>query len=140
MNRDYYGPHLMVDILEADRRALGDLSKVSRFLDELPDKIGMKKLTPPIVFPYHPEGDPMDPEAGITGFIVIAESHISIHTYPHQGRAYFDAFSCRPFKPAQVLELLLREFIVTRYDSNLVKRGALNPRCALGKTGTAPAP
>ncbi len=140
MNKDYYGPHLMVDILEADRGALGNLSKVSAFLDELPDRIGMKKLTPPIAFPYNPGGDPMDPEAGITGFIVIAESHISIHTYPHQGRAYFDAFSCRPFKPGLVLDLLLRAFKVTRYHSNLVKRGALNPRCSLGETPSAPRP
>jgi len=130
----------MVDILEADPQALGDLARVSRFLDELPDKIGMKKLTPPIAFPYNPGGDPMDPEAGITGFIVIAESHISIHTYPHKGRAYFDAFSCRPFQPGKVLELLLKEFQVKRYDSNLVKRGALNPRCSLEEARPAPAP
>ena len=130
----------MVDILAADREALGDLAKVSRFLDELPDKIGMKKLTPPIAFPYHPGGNPDDPEAGITGFLVIAESHISLHTYPHQGRAYFDAFSCRPFQPSLVLDLLLKEFKVTRYDSNLVKRGALNPRCALEESRSAPTP
>ena len=127
MNRNYYGPHMMVDVRAADRTALAELSRVSNFLGRLPDLIGMNRLTPPITFPYYPGNDPLDPEAGITGVVVIAESHISLHTYPNQGRAYFDAFSCRPFDQELVLDFLIKEFGIQDYDMHLVRRGALKP-------------
>lgn len=140
MNKNYYGPHLMVDVLAADPAALGDLARVSAFLGSVPDAIGMHKLTPPIAFPYHPGGDPLDPEAGITGIVVIAESHLSLHTYPHQGKAYFDAFSCRSFDPEQVLEMLIRAFGVTEYRHYLVRRGALPPVVRVPGRRRMPAP
>ena len=140
MNKNYYGPHLMVDILAADPGALGDLTRVSAFLGSLPDSIGMHRLTPPIAFPYHPGGDPLDPEAGITGIVVIAESHLSLHTYPHQGKAYFDAFSCRPFDPRRVLDLLIREFLVTDHRHYLVRRGSLAPTLRAPGRRRVPAP
>ncbi len=122
----------MVDIEIADKKALGDLERVSKFLDKVPDAIGMKKLTPPIAFQYNPYGDESHSEAGITGFIIIAESHISIHTYSNQGKAYFDAFSCKPFDSEKVLKLLLEEFKVKRYKSYLVERGTFNSaHCAI---------
>ena len=56
--------------------------------------VNMTKITQPHVFPY--EG--LVPEdKGITGVVVIAESHVSIHTFPLKRYAFVDVFSCKPF-------------------------------------------
>jgi len=89
-----YGPHLMLDLSECNPKTLDDLESCFKLLDELPEKIGMKKITQPYVIRYsgiYPDDD------GITGITVIAESHISLHTYPKKYFAFVDIFSCKPF-------------------------------------------
>jgi S-adenosylmethionine decarboxylase len=54
----------------------------------------MTKITRPYVFRY--EGS-FAGDDGITGVVIIAESHISLHTYPHKNFVFVDLFSCRPF-------------------------------------------
>lgn len=48
----------------------------------------------------HPVGDAVfhrfPGEGGITGFVVLSESHLSCHTYPESGYAAFNLYSCRP--------------------------------------------
>jgi len=96
MNRmkDGYGPHLMLDLGECNPAILNDLDACFNLLNELPRKIGMTKITQPYVFRYNaqiPEDD------GITGVTIIAESHISLHTYPKKNFVFVDLFSCKPF-------------------------------------------
>jgi len=96
MNRmkDGYGPHLMLDLGECNPVILNDLDACFNLLNELPKKIGMTKITQPYVFRYNaqiPEDD------GITGVTIIAESHISLHTYPKKNFVFVDLFSCKPF-------------------------------------------
>src|SRR5213080_508669 len=69
-----FGPHLTLDLSECDRRKLSDLSHIYDLLDELPDVIGMHKITPPYTFIYRPGDNPS--EWGVSGFVIIAESHI----------------------------------------------------------------
>src|SRR6266699_2854391 len=49
-----FGPHLTLDLSECDPRKLSDLSHIYDLLDELPDVIGMHKITPPYTFIYRP--------------------------------------------------------------------------------------
>lgn len=91
---DGYGPHLMLDLGECSPAVLDDLDACFNLLNELPEKIGMTKITQPYVFRYKgqvPEND------GITGVTIIAESHISLHTYPKKNFVFVDLFSCKPF-------------------------------------------
>src|SRR6266699_3114995 len=90
-----FGPHLTLDLSECDRRKLSDLSHIYDLLDELPDVIGMHKITPPYTFIYRPGDNPS--EWGVSGFVIIAESHISIHTFPDRNSAFVDIFSCKQF-------------------------------------------
>src|SRR6266581_1939936 len=85
-----FGPHLTLDLSECDRRKLSDLSHIYDLLDELPDVIGMHKITPPYTFIYRPGDNPS--EWGVSGFVIIAESHISIHTFPDRNSAFVDFF------------------------------------------------
>jgi S-adenosylmethionine decarboxylase len=89
-----YGPHLMFDLNDCNSAILDDLEACFRLLNELPEKIGMTKITQPYVFRYH---GPVPEDEGITGVTIIAESHISLHTYPKKNFVFVDIFSCKPF-------------------------------------------
>jgi S-adenosylmethionine decarboxylase len=102
-----YGPHLMLDLAGCNAEILDDLDACFKLLNELPEKIGMTKITQPYVFRYRgviPEDE------GITGVTIIAESHISLHTYPRKGFAFVDLFSCRPFDVKNAEEYIVQFF------------------------------
>ena len=89
-----FGPHVMLDLNQCNQDHLSSVDRCFKLLDDLPNKIGMTKITMPHVFPY--EG--LVPEdKGITGVVIIAESHLSIHTFPLKSYAFIDIFSCKPF-------------------------------------------
>ncbi len=73
---------------------MGDSDFIYRFLDEYPPSIGMTKIASPAVYTYH---GPKPQDWGISGFVLIAESHISIHTFPQRGYINIDVFSCKEF-------------------------------------------
>lgn len=116
-----YGPHLMMDLGDCDSALLDNLSLCSGLLDSLPAKIGMTKITPPYVFRYAAE-KPED--SGITGVVIIAESHMSIHTYPLKRYAFVDIFSCKPFDERKAEKTVVDAFnsaspIVNRQDRGM---------------------
>ena len=89
-----FGPHLVFDGFGCPRERLEDLTALYRLLDGLPDRIRMTKIMPPYVFRH---GLPEDPAGGLSGFVLIAESHISLHTFPGRGYVNADVFSCETF-------------------------------------------
>ena len=93
--------HLAIDGHGASPEKLEDTDTVYRFLDEFPDAIGMNKIIPPQVYPY-PGKTPED--WGVSGFVIIAESHISVHTFPDRQYVNIDIFSCKDFDAASSLE------------------------------------
>jgi S-adenosylmethionine decarboxylase len=88
--------HLVVDGYGGDLDKLKDIDLVYRFLDEYPSAIGMTKIAPPQVYTYHGK-TPQD--WGVSGFVLIAESHISVHTFPERRYVNIDIFSCNEFDP-----------------------------------------
>lgn len=120
-----YGPHLMLDLCDCDPMLLDNLSLCSCLLDSLPAKIGMTKITPPYVFRYAAE-KPED--SGITGIVIIAESHISLHTYPMKRFAFVDIFSCRPFDEYMAKEIVVDAFHSASQIVNRQDRGVCFPR------------
>ncbi len=61
--------------------------------------------------------------AGITGVVLLAESHMSVHTWPESGYAAFDIFMCGPLKPRKALALLARAMGASRHDVREIQRG-----------------
>ncbi|MDZ4245897.1 MAG: S-adenosylmethionine decarboxylase, partial [Dehalococcoidia bacterium] len=75
---------------------------------------------PPYVFRYIGE----KPEDwGISGLVLIAESHISIHTFVDRSLINIDVFSCKAFDAKQVTEKLQKKLKITRVRSYLLERG-----------------
>lgn len=115
----------MLDLSECDQDRINDLDFIFNFLNTLPDKIGMVKITQPYVFPYSglvPE------DQGITGFVVIAESHLSIHTFAEKGYAFVDLFSCKPFNTDLARDIIIKTFISKKPKVYMIERGAGFPR------------
>ncbi len=126
MNRQsHFGPHLMLDLSECDQRRIGDLDFIFQFLSTLPDKIGMVKITQPYVFPY---GGLVPEDRGVTGFVVIAESHLSVHTFVEKGYAFVDLFSCKPFDTDRARDLIIEAFVSKKPEVYMIERGAGFPR------------
>jgi len=59
---------------------------------------------------------------GLTAVVILAESHISLHTYPEQGKAYLDAFTCGALNPQQILKAFCGLTGATIVDSQTIKR------------------
>ena len=115
-----FGPHLMLDLNQCDPLKLNSIDHCFKLLDELPTLIGMTKVTMPHVFPY--EG--LVPEdKGITGSVIIAESHISIHTFSLKEYAFIDIFSCKPFQTSSAIDYCIKLFESKDPDINIVYRG-----------------
>ncbi len=124
-NGSYFGPHLMLDLSDCDQERINDLGFIFDFLNAVPEKIGMNKITQPYVFHY--EG--IRPEdKGITGFVVIAESHLSVHTFVEKGYAFVDLFSCKPFDTDMARDLIVEAFASKRPEVYMLERGTGFPR------------
>jgi len=116
-----------LDMYGCDRSKLESVEYVAKFLDGLPAKIGMTKIIPPYTFRY--EG--IKPEDwGVSGIVLIAESHIAIHTYPEKNYASFDAFSCKEFDANKVAEMVVKTFGAKTYEKNSFERGKHFPKDA----------
>lgn len=116
-----YGPHLTYDGYDADCLRLNDMQVVFDFLLKLPTIIGMQRLTQPYVMSYDGADKPND--YGVTGIVIIATSHISIHTYPYDKTFFLDIFSCRRFDQEKALAFIRKTFSAKKEEVNLVVRG-----------------
>jgi S-adenosylmethionine decarboxylase len=70
------------------------------------------------------------PNQGVTGVLLLAESHCSIHTWPEYGMAAFDIFICgetanRKKKAHAALETLIAELNPVRVQQQTIVRGVL---------------
>jgi S-adenosylmethionine decarboxylase len=120
-----FGQHLTIDASSCDRKRLVDQSLVYDILNNLPEKLGMHKMTMPYAVKW------MDPGAtipGISGFVMIAESHISIHTFPEKDYVFIDVFSCRGFDVEEATKLLVSAFGAKKHTKDVVTRGTDFPR------------
>jgi len=121
-----FGPHLMVDGYQADYNVLSSIEAITNFLDELPKEIEMTKIMPPYVFKY--DGGEKPEDWGISGFVIIAESHISIHTFPEKEYFSLDIFSCKDFDIDKALEIIKNFFHTENLEIRTTKRGTEFPR------------
>ena len=116
-----FGLHVTIDASWCNKRKLASVTLVYDILNKLPEKIGMTKMTLPYVVKW------MDKFShgteGISGFVMIAESHISVHTFPDQDYVFMDIFSCKNFDAERAIKYLINAFEAKKFANNIVKRG-----------------
>jgi S-adenosylmethionine decarboxylase len=101
----------MLDLLDCPEEKLGDEVFITKFLERFPGEIQMQKISPPYVFRWE-EGE----DKGISGVVLIAESHITIHTFPARKMAFVDVFSTKEFDLAFVSNYLVNYFEAQKHE------------------------
>jgi S-adenosylmethionine decarboxylase len=111
--RAYAGDHLLVELWDAER--LGDAPHIQNALERAARAAEATVLHSH----YHPFGEGM----GVSGVTILAESHISIHTWPERGYAAIDVFMCGNCDPMRTLPVLEAAFRPGRIETHLIQRG-----------------
>jgi S-adenosylmethionine decarboxylase len=126
MKSVHFGEHLMVDGYGGSKEKLDDKNLVLKILNELPLKLGMNKLNNPEVF--NAPGNNIKDPGGWSGFVVIQESHISIHTFPSRGFVSADVYTCRNGLDKKIISSYFSEcFHLKEMEINFVLRGTRYP-------------
>ena len=122
-----FGPHLMLDCYGCNENKLKDLKFVLKFLDDLPDLIKMHKISEPHAVDYPGNPKSFD-EGGISAVVIIAESHISIHTFPSHKYMSVDIFSCKNFDMEKAIDFVVKTFEAKKIEKKLIHRGSEFPK------------
>jgi S-adenosylmethionine decarboxylase len=117
--------HVMLDLYECNPELLADETFLCQVLDEYPDLIGMEKVSP-IELRYIATSNPLD--AGYSGFVIIATSHVSLHVWPAYKMANMDIFSCEHFDQESVVRFATMKFQSEDVEVNVVERATRSPR------------
>jgi len=120
-----FGPHLILEAYGSPKDSLADMGVLSSVLDAYPAKLDMTKIMPPYVFTYH---GTVEDDWGVSGIVLIAESHISIHTFPDKGFVTLDIFSCRDFDVDAAIDYFCEKFKPESFDKQILMRGREFPR------------
>lgn len=107
------GAHLIVDLYGGSR--LDDLEHVERTLVDCVEAAGATLLH---IHLHH-----FDENGGISGVAVLAESHISIHSWPEHDYAALDVFMCGDTEPERCIDVLRDAFTPSRVAVNEILRG-----------------
>ena len=116
--------HLTIDGYGGDRELLSSEALVSSLLDRYPDEINMTKISTPFVTRYI--GDKAE-DWGVSGFVIIAESHIAIHTFPERGYVWVDVFSCKEFEIDGATGHIVDAFGLSHITTRVLERGLEYP-------------
>ena len=154
-NYEFDGRHLMIDAITIDAKKIVEATVGITFLEEVVRRIDMTMILPPITvkFPHatsemdrilkrlENEG-PADSSTansiredlrqrnddayGYSSFVMIAESHISIHTFPELNYISFDCYSCKYFETDKVIEIFKEYFELKKLEVQVIKRRVPN--------------
>ena len=111
----YAGSHLIIDLWEAE--GLDDRDRIEQALIDAVKAAGATLL--------HIHLHTFTDGGGISGVAVLAESHISVHTWPEKGYAAFDVFMCGDAEPRKALGVFKAAFNPGRIVIGEHKRGVL---------------
>ena len=108
----FAGDHLIIDLYDAQQ--LDDQAHIERTMRACVDASGATLL--------HIHLHPFEP-TGVSGVAVLAESHISVHTWPEAGFAAFDVFMCGDTRPEKCIDILADAFKAKNVEVTNLKRG-----------------
>jgi S-adenosylmethionine decarboxylase proenzyme len=108
------GRHLLVEYTGCDASVLDDLKRIEALMN-LAAKSARTNIVASVFQPFEPQG--------VTGVVVVEESHLSIHTWPEVGYAAVDFFTCGDSIPEMAHRVLSEGLRAERAEVIIVDRG-----------------
>lgn len=109
---------MIIELYGCNTESINDVTEVERILTESA-KLSNATIVQPVFHQFSPHG--------VSGVVVIAESHFSIHTWPEYGYCALDIFTCGDLIDSDVsLKHLKREFQAENMSVMEIKRGTLD--------------
>lgn len=116
---DYLGRHLLAEFYNCSSEVLNNENRIAEIMTAA---LELSKAT--IVKPFFHKFSPH----GVSGIIVIAESHLAVHTWPEYSFAAVDLFSCGNFDFIETLKFIRDSLKSDNYSIQDIKRGInINP-------------
>ena len=111
------GRHLLVELKNCNKEVLNNLDYLQESLCETAQKIGATVLNR-VFHQFCPQG--------VSGVVVIAESHLCIHTWPEYGYAAVDIFTCgTSINPHDAIGLMIEKLDARTFSFMELKRGEI---------------
>jgi S-adenosylmethionine decarboxylase len=115
MLMDTIGYHYVVEASGCDPEVLKDPNKIREIFLEAA-KVGNMEVKASYFFRFSP--------TGVSGVVIVAESHISVHTWPEEGYAALDVYTCgEKADPEKAVDYILEKFGAQYAHVSEVKRG-----------------
>jgi S-adenosylmethionine decarboxylase proenzyme len=111
---DTFAQHLLVELHGCDKALLDDRERVAGLMRQAAELAGARVVAE-VFHPYAPQG--------VTGVLVIEESHFSVHTWPESGYAAIDFYTCGACTPELAARALATSFGASSVRILTVHRG-----------------
>ena len=119
LDNDALGRHVLAEVYGCSFEILNDVKKVEEVMVNAALEAGAE-LREVVFHKFSPQG--------VSGVVVISESHLAIHTWPELGYAAVDVFTCGDrVDPWDAINYLKELFGATDMDANEVERENLRP-------------
>ena len=111
------GKHLLLELNDCDPKLLNDISFIREIMLAAANESGATVLGESF-HQFSPQG--------VSGVILIAESHLSVHTWPEHGYAGADIFTCGTrVKPERAAEVIIAKLKPGTHSVILMNRGMI---------------
>ncbi|SIR17973.1 adenosylmethionine decarboxylase [Halanaerobium kushneri] len=115
--KEILGKHIVLEISECNNKKLNDVEFVEKIMVKAALTAGLEISD--VVFNQFKS-------QGVTGVVMIAESHLTIHTWPELGYAAVDLFTCsQSFNTFAAVDLIKEKFEAKRTEVEEIKRGTI---------------
>ena len=112
---EYIGRHILIELYDCNSKILNDINAIQKYMYKAAQKSGAHVLDSK----FH-----MFSPFGVSGVVLIAESHLSIHTWPQYNYAAIDIFTCSfNMKPWDSVKYLKKCLEAKTYNTKEFKRG-----------------
>ena len=112
------GVELIIDAYDCDPLALASRERLIALIDRMTDDLHLIRLAEPV---WHVFPEP----GGITGLVLLSESHLAVHTFPESGFAALNLYRCQRRPLTWQWEVHLREALgARRVEVRTIPRGS----------------
>lgn len=114
---DTHSSHLLIEYFDCPPEKLEDKALITKLMNQAAEASNVNVIKS-VFHEFSPQG--------VTGVLIISESHLSIHTWPEHGYASVDFFTCGDGLPENAYEVLTKGLEAGRSEKIMVKRGLIH--------------